>query len=49
MEDEGDVSLVDPLSKEWEAIPVEDLGYVHKPVWTKNSVSRCRIALGKTN
>jgi hypothetical protein len=39
MEQEEDVTLVDPLSKEWDAIDVDDLEFPHKPIWTKDSVS----------
>jgi hypothetical protein len=45
MGDEEDVSLIDPLSKEWDGILFEKLNYVHKPMWTRNSVRVCLIPL----
>jgi hypothetical protein len=45
MEQEEDVTLVDPLSKEWDAIDVDDLEFPHKPIWTKDSVSSLHTRL----
>jgi hypothetical protein len=45
MEAEEDVSLIDPLSKEWDGILFNKLDYVHKPMWTRHSVRVCLIPL----
>jgi hypothetical protein len=48
MEEEEDIDLIDPLSKEWDVIDVDDLLFPHKPEWTKNSVSFLVTRLNKT-